>query len=101
MSERVHCAVAGCKSTTSKFKVWICSRHWSLCAPARSPQRRVYLRFFREAKKLGLANNDRWPRALERRFWRFWDGLVRRAERIERDGRIDEAEINKMFGWGE
>ena len=98
---RYPCSVHGCQATTSRFSVWICTRHWRLCCPPRSPQRRTYLRFFRETKRLGLAGKDRWPAALERRFWRFWDGLVRRAARIEREGGLVVAEIHKMFGWDE
>lgn len=101
MNARTSCAVSGCSATTSRYSNWICSRHWRLVCPPRSAHRRAYLRFFREAKRLGLSANERWPSQLNRRFWRFWDGLVRRAERLERDGRVDEAEINKMFGWEE
>jgi hypothetical protein len=69
-----------------------------MCCPPRSPQRRTYHRFFREAKRMGLTGSDRWPRELERRFWVFWGGLIRRAVRIETEGRIDPAEIERMFG---
>lgn len=96
---RAHCAVPGCPATTSRYMYWICTRHWRMSCPPRSPQRRVYHRFFRQAKRLGLSDGERWPPALEIRFLRFWDGLVKRAARMEREGRLDEAEINKMFGW--
>ena len=101
MTDKQKCAVSGCAASTTRYSHWICTRHWRMCCPPRSPYRRTYLRFFREAKKLGLTKDDRWPIALERRFWRFWDGLVRRAARIERDGRLDQTEIDKMFGWDE
>lgn len=101
MTDKHSCSVPGCPAQTTRYSNWICTRHWRMCCPPRSPQRCVYLRFFRQAKKLGLSNHDRWPPTLERRFWRFWEGLIRRAQRIERDGRIDMTEINQMFGWGE
>ena len=98
---RTKCSVTGCPATTGRYDHWLCSRHWRVVCPPRSPQRRVYRRFFHEAKRLGLGPGDRWPPELERRFWRYWDGLAKRAERIEREGRIDQAEINKIFGWDE
>lgn len=101
MIAKCKCAVPGCAAETTRYTYWICTRHWRMCCPPRSPQRRTYLRFFREAKKLGLSGKDRWPVSLEVRFWRFWDGLVRRAARIEREGELIVTEIHKMFGWDE
>lgn len=80
---------------------WVCSVHWKQVCPPRSVWRRTYLRFFRIARKLGV-EKSRWPDDLERRYWRFFEGMVRRYDRrASGEVFVDEAEINRMFGWGE
>ncbi|CDO34010.1 hypothetical protein [Novosphingobium sp. KN65.2] len=96
--DRNPCAIEGCKRTTDakgRFAndQWLCSDHWRRYVPPHSPMRRTYHRFFRLAKRQG------WTKDLQLRFWRFWDGLVKRARRQSTEGRIDENEINRMFGW--
>ena len=63
--------------------------------PPRSPERQVYHRFFRVAKRTG------WTADLKTRFWRFWDGLIKRVRRRAETGHIDQAEIERLFGWSE
>ena len=38
---------------------------------------------------------------LKTRFWRFWDGLIKRVRRRAETGHIDQAEIERLFGWSE
>jgi len=103
--DRNPCAIEGC-SRTGKANGhytddgYLCSTHWKIACPPHSVERRAYHRFFRTAKKLGLARDQRWPEALENRFWRYWGGLLRRARR-RCAGDLDMAEINKLFGWEE
>lgn len=71
----------------------------TILPPPHSAVRSVYPRFFRLAEKI----NDRdgakaWPDELERRYWRFWFALVRRA-RAPRGQKLDEAEINRLMDW--
>jgi hypothetical protein len=98
------CAIEGCTKTRAANGQlhdgtwWLCSDHWRMACPPHSALRRTYLRFFRTAKKLGLSQSERWPEALENRYWRFWSALVARARR-KAAGDVDMAEIGKMFGW--
>lgn len=97
------CAMPGCKRTRrSKYRSetnYLCGDHWRQVCPPHSRLRRTYRRFFRLAKKFtGGDTTKRWPEDLERRYWRFWFGLVRRA-RAEIGPPMDIDEINKMFGW--
>jgi hypothetical protein len=78
----------------------ICSEHWRRYAPPHSKVRRTYLRFWRIAKRQATpANPDGWDEALDRRFRRFWRGLVAQIRRKATEGHLDEAEIHKLFGW--
>jgi len=98
------CAIEGCSRSRKADGIlhdgryWVCATHWRIVCPPRSAERREYLRFFRIAKRIGLDQNDRWPEPLERRFWRYFAGLVRRG-RQRCSGDMDMTEINRMFGW--
>lgn len=100
---RTPCSIDGCRKSrkfegyVSDERVWVCGIHWRQVCPPRSPLRRTYNRFFRIARKLGVAK-ERWPDELERRYWRFFGGMIARYHR-GLVGYIDEREINKMFGW--
>ena len=94
------CAIEGCsRSTEAKHGLhggdgWFCGEHWRIVCPPHSAVRRTYNRFWRIGKKHG------WDETLHRRFWRFWDALVRRGRaQFEDTGSIDIAEIHRMFGW--
>lgn len=97
------CAAPGCRHTRkSKYRsetAWLCRDHWRMFCPPHSRLRRAYLRFFRLAK---IANDGdkkkEWPADLERRYWKFWFALVRRARRAMGPP-MDVDEINRMFGW--
>lgn len=94
MSARATCLIDGCKHTTGRFESeWICAKHWRQLVPPRSRLRRAYHAFHRRGAKLG------WPAAFQRRYWRFWDALVRCARRRNETGHIDEVEINRLMGW--
>lgn len=97
------CSIDGC-TKGRKFAdgvygpgTWNCGIHWRLVCPPRSPLRRTYNRFFRIARKLGVAK-ERWPDELERRYWRFFAGMIARHHR-GLVGYINVDEINKLFGW--
>jgi hypothetical protein len=47
---------------------------------------------------MGYDVADRWPEALEARYWRIWARIIAVARR-RAAGDIDEAEIRRMFGW--
>jgi hypothetical protein len=100
---RTPCAIEGC-TKSRKFEsgcwdhaTWVCGIHWRQVCPPRSALRRTYLRFHRIARKLGV-EKSRWPDDLERRYWRFFRGMIARHHR-RLEGFVDEAEINKLFGW--
>jgi hypothetical protein len=101
------CSIEGC-AKSRKFKgyvadegTWVCGVHWREVCPPRSLLRRTYLRFFRIARKLGV-EKSRWPDDLEARYWRFFTGIVaRHHRRMSGESFVDEAEINKLFGWEE
>ncbi|MFL6864099.1 MAG: hypothetical protein ACJ8DZ_13980 [Allosphingosinicella sp.] len=71
----------------------ICGTHWRLYMPPRSLIRRAYHAHFRRAKRLG------WTHRSVAKFERFWDALVRTARRRSEGGHVDEAAINRLFGW--
>jgi hypothetical protein len=104
-THRAHtpCSIEGCtkgrKFANGVFPAggWVCGIHWRQVCPPRSPLRRTYLRFFRIARKLGV-EKGRWPVDLERRYWRFFSGMIARHQR-RIEGFVHEAEINKLFGW--
>lgn len=56
-------------------------------------RRRAYHAFFRRAKRHG------WTPELDRQFDRFWISLVNSARRRASAGYVDEAAINRLFGW--
>ena len=97
--ERNPCAIEGCRRTSEVKGAgygndqWLCAEHWRRYVPPHSKVRRAYHRFWRIAKRTG------WTDDLIRRFWRFWNGLIKRARREAGQGRIDPAEINQLFGW--
>jgi hypothetical protein len=104
--DRNPCVVEGCKRTRKanghlSDHWFICGEHWKAYVPPGSPERRVINRFFRLAKKLGYARNDRWPEPLETRYWRFWVALVARVARRSGEGYLDQKEIERMFGWAD
>ena len=101
--DRHACAIEGCTRTRTTTDAprnlnWLCSEHWKIVCPPHSKLRRIYHRFFRIAKKQGV-----WTMAMDRRFNRFWNALIRRARaaREAPEEFLDEAEIHKMFGWNE
>lgn len=103
------CAIEGCKRSTRApwreigehgasapwlaLDQWFCGDHWRALIPPRSVERRIYLRFWRRARRFGW--NDQSSGA----FWRIWARIVAIA-RARAAGDIDEAEIRRMFGWG-
>jgi hypothetical protein len=92
------CAIEGCKRSTAAprgqlaLDQWLCSEHWRIGCPPRSRERRIYLRFFRRAKRYG------WTQQSADSFWRIWRRIVAIA-RSRCAGDIDEAEIRRLFGW--
>lgn len=103
-AERNPCAIEGCRRSTEAPRnsagqlhlandQWLCSEHWRRFVPPRSKRRRAYHAFFRRARR------DGWTPKLERRFWRFWDTLVASARQRATEGFVDEAAINRLFGW--
>lgn len=92
------CAIEGCRRSTQGrpgwhgLSCWLCSEHWRALVPPGSPERRVYHRFFRLAKRYG------WSRELSNRFFRAWPRIIARA-RARSAGDLDEAEIKRLFGW--
>lgn len=101
--DRNPCAIEGCTRTRAVpadrqlgDDQWLCADHWRRFVPPRSRMRRAYHAFFRRAKRQGD-----WDDKLARRFWRFWNALVRTARRRATAGHLDETEINKLFGWAE
>lgn len=94
--EHTPCAVHGC-TKGRKFKdgcwddaTWVCGIHWREVCPPRSALRRAYLRFYRTARRLGV-ESGRWPPELERRYWRFFRGMVARHHR--RIGLVDDGAV--------
>lgn len=78
----------------------ICGEHWRRYVPPRSSLRRAYHRFWRLAKRQATPDNPHgWTMGLSRRFDRFWRGLVAHVRRKATEGHLDEAEINRLFGW--
>lgn len=93
------CVIDGCKRSTKAPKSdelscddWFCSEHWRAFVPPGSPERRIYHRFFRVAKRYG------WTPKRREAFWRVWRRLVSRA-RARARGDLDVAEINRVMGW--
>lgn len=104
--DRNPCVVEGCKRTRRAHgylssRMAVCGEHYKAFVRPGSRDRRVHNSFFRKAKQMGLGKNDRWPDALARRYWVFWDLLLRRIISRSKapDGALDEDEIKKMFGW--
>lgn len=96
----VPCVVDGCKRTTKRRTTYyICGEHWKVYVPPGSPERRVLNRLKQLAKKLGYSKTEQWPDDLEARWWRAWDAIARRVGKRSREGKLDEHEIKKMFGW--
>lgn len=99
--KRNPCIVDGCSRTVTAEGVplsndqFICSEHWRRYVPPGSRARRTYNAHVRRMKKKGYT--------LQRhRAWiRFWDTLVLMVRRRSTEGRIDMAEIDRMFGWTE
>lgn len=97
---RTPCVVDGCKRTTSRHTTYfVCGEHWRAYVPPGSPERRTLNRLARTAKKLGYSRTERWPDQLEARWWRVWAAIARRVQRRSTEGRLDQAEIERMFGW--
>ena len=96
------CAIEGCTrgqavpaSGAYRDDQVICSTHWRSLVPARSRARRAHHAHLRRAKKLG------WDDRRAEAFWRFWDRLVAMTRRRAGEGFVDEAEINRIMGWGD
>lgn len=70
----------------------VCSTHWRSFVPVGSAERRIYLRFFRKAKRYG------WTDDSIEAFHRFWRALVARVRSKSR-GDLDPADINRIMGW--
>lgn len=99
---RTPCVVEGCRRTTGKVTAYyVCGEHWKAYVPPGSPERRAMNRLVRKAKKLGFTKSERWPPDLERRWWVLWHGTVRRVQKRSTEGRLDQREIERMFGWDE
>lgn len=94
------CAIEGCRRSTKAsagwfgLNLWLCVNHWRPLIPPGSPERKVYNRIFRIARRFG------WDDALRRRYWRIWNRMIAIA-RTRAAGDIDEREINRLFGWDE
>lgn len=103
--DRNPCVVEGC-SRTMPARGWLrdddflCGEHWRAFCPPGSPIRKAFNRLGRIARKMGFKRHDRWPKELQARRWRLWDGLIRRIRRGN-EGHIDEQAIRSMFGWTE
>lgn len=99
------CATEGCQRTRAAHgelsdDASLCGEHWRAFVPPGSPGRRAFNRLARLAKKMGYKRADRWPAELEDRWWSLWRGVIRRVRRGA-EGRIDQAAIERMFGWGD
>lgn len=70
----------------------ICGPHWRSFIPVGSPERRIYNRFFRRAKKYG------WSDSSIDAFDRFWRALASRVRARVR-GDLDMNEVNRIMGW--
>lgn len=100
------CAIEGCTRTRAApdngqlaNDQWLCGVHWRAYVPPRSKRRRAYHAFFRLAKREARLGGDGWPPELRVKFWRFWATLVANARRRATAGYLDEAAINREFGW--
>jgi hypothetical protein len=96
--DRNPCAIEGCRKTAAAGgnlanDQVMCGTHWRLYAPIGSRARRAYLAHKRRAKRRG------WTDKSYAAFIRLWDAIVARARRQSTEGRLDVAEINKLFGW--
>jgi hypothetical protein len=101
--DRNPCAAEGCRRTRAahgdlRDDASLCGEHWRQFVPPGSPTRRAFNRLARVAKLAGYRRSDRWPDELEDRWWRLWRGVIRRVRRAA-DGHIDQALIERMFGW--
>jgi hypothetical protein len=70
----------------------ICGQHWREFVPVGSAQRRIYLRFWRRAKRYG------WTDSSIAAFNRYWRALVSHV-RAKARGDVDMDEINRIMGW--
>lgn len=99
---RTPCVVEGCKRTTARHTTYfVCGQHWKAYVPPGSPERRVLNRLTRLAKRLGYTKTERWPDHLERRWWRAWTAIALRVQRRSTEGHLDQAEIERLFGWAD
>lgn len=97
---RTPCVVDGCKRTTARHTTYfVCGQHWKAYVPPGSPERRVLNRLARLAKRLGYTKTERWPDHLERRWWRAWTAIALWVQRRSTEGHLDQAEIERLFGW--
>lgn len=101
--DRNPCAAEGCQRTRAAHgnlsdDASLCGEHWKAFVPPGSPARRAFNRLARLAKRMGYRRVDRWPDELEDRWWSLWRGVIRRVRRGA-EGRIDQAAIERMFGW--
>lgn len=101
--DRNPCAAEGCQRTRKangelRDDASLCGEHWRAFVPPGSTTRRAFNRLARLAKKMGYKRTDRWPDELEDRWWSLWRGVIRRVRRGA-EGHIDQAAIERMFGW--
>lgn len=104
--DRNPCVVEGCTRTMPargwlRDDAFLCGEHWRVHCPPGSPIRKAFNRLGRLARRMGYRRHDRWPDQLQERRWRLWQGLVRRIQRGDPEGHIDQAAIERMFGWAD
>lgn len=94
------CAVEGCKRTVSAppdgtlaDDQAICGEHWRRYVPPRSLLRRAYNRHIQRARRYG------WSAKSYAAWERFWTLLVKQVRRRAEGGHLDQAEIERLFGW--
>lgn len=97
-ADRNPCIIEGCRKTIAaksalSSDVMMCGDHWRRYVPKGSRARAAYLALRRRGK------NDGWSDETWRKFNQLWDTIVRRARRQSTEGRVDVAEIHKLFGW--
>lgn len=102
--DRNPCVVEGCSRTRKanghpSTTALVCGEHWKRFVPPGSPERRVLNRIVKAAKRIGYKRTDRWPDELERRYWRVWYAIMARVQRASTEGRLDQAAIERLFGW--
>lgn len=101
------CAIEGCTRTRRakgfiSNDVFLCSVHWRIACPPRSPMRRALNRLWRLHKKTG---KTKWDPALDARYWRLWRGIIARArgrsfDQLEHSEDLGK-DVMRFMGWEE